>query len=158
MAKLLVVDDDEGTLAWMTAALEDAGHEVRAMLSGRDGLEALRSWTPDLIIADILMPEMSGLVFNRLIQSYHQIPLMFISIAKKQAESILCGAIGYVQKPVTADEAFGQLLGEGAKPGGEVQRVLVSRAVVHPLRIEGAVPDQRAVAADDEGIVARSPG
>jgi len=117
MASLLILDDDEGTLAWMSAALAGLGHNVRAFRSGRDALAVLADWRPDLIIADILMPEMDGLTFARLVQRLKDVPVMFVSIAKKQAEAILTGAVGYVQKPATAQEvrnAVASVLGRGA--------------------------------------------
>lgn len=104
MAKLLIVDDDEGTLAWMAAALGSAGHEVRAAGGGRAALTAARSWTPDLIITDILMPEMDGFAFSRLVQAHRKVPVMLVSALNKEAEAILRGIAGYVQKPVTAIE------------------------------------------------------
>jgi CheY-like chemotaxis protein len=118
MAKLLVLDDDEGTLEWMSAALAELGHSVRGFLTGRDALAALEGWIPDLIVADILMPEMDGLTFARLARRFSHVPLMFVSIAKKEAEAILCGAVGYVQKPATAGEvceAVERVLGRGAQ-------------------------------------------
>jgi CheY-like chemotaxis protein len=88
----------------MTAALTDLGHEVRAFLGGRAALEAAGAWSPDLIIADILMPEMDGLTFAQLVRRHRDVPVMFVSIARRQAEAILLGAAGYVQKPATAAE------------------------------------------------------
>jgi CheY-like chemotaxis protein len=104
MAKLLIVEDDEGTLAWMSAALQSLGHEVRGAIGGRSALAALRTWRPDLILSDILMPEMDGLAFARILRRHEDVPVMFVSIAKRQAEAVLLGAVGYVQKPATANE------------------------------------------------------
>jgi CheY-like chemotaxis protein len=117
MAKLLLVDDEEGSLAWMRAALGSAGHEVRTSAGPRAALDELRTYRPDLIISDILMPEIDGLAFARLVQRYLGVPLMFISITKKAGEAVLAGAVGYVQKPVTASEvrsAVERVLGKGA--------------------------------------------
>ncbi|WP_438014620.1 response regulator [Sorangium sp. So ce315] len=104
MAKLLLVDDDAGTLAWMAEALEDASYDVRTVSSGSAALELLRTWTPDLILTDFLMPEMDGLAFNRLVQSRERVPVMLVSVVNKPAEAILRGVAGYVRKPVTAAE------------------------------------------------------
>jgi CheY-like chemotaxis protein len=104
MAKILVVDDDGGTLAWMAAALGSAGHEVRAAGGGRAALDAARAWSPELILTDILMPELDGFAFSRLVRAHHRVPVMLISAMKKEAEAILRGAAAYVQKPVTAGE------------------------------------------------------
>ena len=104
MANLLIVDDDEATLRWMTAALASLGHEVRGAAGGVAALEMLDTWHPDLILADILMPEMNGLDFARLVRRLRKVPVMFVSIARREAEAVLLGAVGYVQKPATAAE------------------------------------------------------
>ncbi|XXX73581.1 response regulator [Sorangium sp. So ce134] len=103
MAKLLLVDDDSGTLAWMAEAL-GAAYDVRTVSGGSAALELLRTWTPDLILADFLMPEMDGFAFNRLVQSRERVPVMLVSVVNKPAEAILRGIAGYVRKPVTAPE------------------------------------------------------
>jgi CheY-like chemotaxis protein len=118
MAKLLLLDDDAETLTWVAAALESRGHEVVTFRTGKAALEKLETYTPDLIVADILMPELDGLAFARIVRKHKGIPLIFVSIAKKQAEAVLAGAIGYVQKPATASEiraAVERALGEGAR-------------------------------------------
>jgi CheY-like chemotaxis protein len=116
VAKLLIVDDDTDTLAWVSAALGGLGHETRAFANARDALAALEEWTPDLIVSDILMPEIDGLTFTRLARRVRGAPVMFISIAKQQAAAILAGAVGFVQKPATAAEvraAVTRVLGQG---------------------------------------------
>jgi CheY-like chemotaxis protein len=117
VAKLLLIDDEQGTLAWTGAALAASGHEVRGSTSPRAALELIDVFDPDLIIADILMPELDGLAFARMVQRFRGVPVMFISIARRQGEAVLAGAVGYVQKPVTAAEvraAVEQVLGRGA--------------------------------------------
>lgn len=124
MARLLLVDDEEGSLAWMAAALRGAGHEVRTAAGARDALEQVRAWRPDLALADILMPEMDGFALAQQLQRVYPVPVMFVSIACSEAEAILRGAAGYVSKPITAPElraAVARVLGRDA--GG--QTVLV---------------------------------
>jgi len=106
MAKLMLLDDDTPTLTWMSAALRARGHRVASFTSPRAALAAVPDLAPDLIIADILIPEMDGLVFARLVRR-HQVPVMFVSIAKKEAEAVLVGATGYVRKPSSAPEIRG---------------------------------------------------
>ncbi len=120
MAKLLLLDDDAATLAWMGPALELKGHEVRAFTRAIDALEALEEWTPDLIVADIVMTEMDGLEFARLTRRLHGVPLMFVSVASLRAEAVIAGAAGYVQKPATAAEVRAEVervLGNGKERG-----------------------------------------
>lgn len=103
MAKILIVDDDEETLTWMAAALESAGHVVRTGSSGRAALQDLDAWRPDLVLSDILMPEMDGFALSNVTRR-RGIPTVFVSITKREAEAILHGVAGYVEKPVTASE------------------------------------------------------
>jgi CheY-like chemotaxis protein len=114
MAKLLLLDDEPEALELMTAALATDDNEVRAFRSGRDALAQLREWRPDVIIADIFMPELDGFAFARLARTLGAPPIMFISIALNRAEAVLSGAVGYVQKPATAAEireAVAEVLG-----------------------------------------------
>jgi CheY-like chemotaxis protein len=118
MAKLLMLDDDSKALEWTSAALATRGHEVAGFTSARAALTALESWTPDLIVADILMPEIDGLAFARIVRRHRNVPLLFVSIAPRQAEAVLAGAVGYVQKPASAAEireAVDRVLGELAR-------------------------------------------
>jgi CheY-like chemotaxis protein len=104
MANVLMLDDDEEALTWMTAALESRGHHVKAFSTARAALVALATYDPDLIVADVLMPEIDGLAFARIVRRRKSIPLLFVSIAKKEAEAVIAGAIGYVRKPASAAE------------------------------------------------------
>ena len=106
MARLLLLDDDPSTLSWMTAALEAQGHEVVAFTSGAAALAAVSTSRPDLIVSDVLMPEMDGLVFARLVRQ-SAVPVLFVSLAKKEAEAVLVGAVGFVRKPASANEIRG---------------------------------------------------
>jgi CheY-like chemotaxis protein len=102
----------------MTAALATPGNEVRGFTSGRAALAALQGWPPDLIVADILMPEMDGLAFARLVRACGGPPVLIVSIAARHADAVLAGAIGLVKKPATAAEvrrAVTEVLGEGAR-------------------------------------------
>jgi CheY-like chemotaxis protein len=104
MTKLLLLDNEPEALEWLTAALTTEGDEVRAYETGKAALAGVDDWRPDLIIADVLMPEMDGFAFARLVRAHAGPPIIFISIAMKRAEAVLAGAVGYVQKPATANE------------------------------------------------------
>lgn len=125
MARLLLLDDDAAALELLTDALAGVGHDVHAYGSGSEALEHLRHWRPDLIVADIFMPQMDGIAFARLVRSCGGPPVLFVSIATKQADAVLAGAVGYVQKPATANEirrAVSTVLG---KPGRKVTILIV---------------------------------
>lgn len=61
--KILVVDDDRINLALVKFALAERHYEVTAAYDGRDGIEKLKEVSPDLIVLDIMMPNMNGYEF-----------------------------------------------------------------------------------------------
>jgi two-component system response regulator (stage 0 sporulation protein F) len=61
MATILIIDDQESIRALLRTTLEAAGYEVTEASNGRIGLELYRQEPPDLVITDILMPELNGL-------------------------------------------------------------------------------------------------
>lgn len=61
MATILIIDDEESIRVLLRSALEGAGHEVTEAVNGRDGIELYRQRPINLIITDILMPQMNGL-------------------------------------------------------------------------------------------------
>jgi len=65
MAKLLVVDDDRDVVELLTFLLERFGHKIIEAENGKEGLETAVRERPDLIVLDIMMPEMDGLTMNK---------------------------------------------------------------------------------------------
>jgi CheY-like chemotaxis protein len=61
--RILVVDDEPGIRHMLHTALSDAGYAVREAANGIDALDAARSWRPDAIILDLMMPVMNGWQF-----------------------------------------------------------------------------------------------
>ena len=57
---VMVVDDDPDIRAFVSELLADEGYEVRAATNGRDALAVLTNWHPDVILLDLMMPEMDG--------------------------------------------------------------------------------------------------
>jgi CheY-like chemotaxis protein len=105
MAKrILIVDDDELVLIALKELLKPHGYEVHTLTSGSEALRRLDQEGFDLFVLDIMMPEMDGLTFAKLVRRCVGTPVMFVSIAKQQAEAVLAGAVGYVQKPAMVRE------------------------------------------------------
>ena len=115
MAYLYLIDDDKLTLDAYKRILSFSGYEVRIMESGNDALEAMRaeeSRLPDVIVADIVMPTMSGfelLEAMRIAPDWPDIPFIFISAnAKHEVRSQLAkyDKVDFVRKPVDVSELF----------------------------------------------------
>lgn len=105
--KNILYAEDEGDIrAIAQIALEDIGSfSVRFCVNGREVLEAVKDYTPDLILLDVMMPEMDGptaLSELRKIEAYAKIPAMFMT-AKIQANEVeeykALGAIEVIAKP-----------------------------------------------------------
>lgn len=107
---ILVVDDDPVNLRVLGGMLSDAHYYLVPVLSGKEALEMLDRGRWDLVIADVMMPHMSGYELTRIIRerySVSELPVLLLT-ARAQAEDIytgfLAGASDYVIKPVDALE------------------------------------------------------
>ncbi|RLC81098.1 MAG: response regulator receiver protein, partial [Chloroflexi bacterium] len=110
MAKILIVDDDPKAVKLMGYILHKEGYEIIPALSGKEALEILRKEKPDLIILDIMMPEMDGYEVCRRIRANPdtaKVPVIMLT-AKAMLEDKIAGfeagADDYVTKPVLPAE------------------------------------------------------
>lgn len=71
MPRILVVDDDSQVREMLAEMLRRVGHDLATAATGRDGLEALRDGPFDIVILDMIMPDMNGVDTIRLIRSEH---------------------------------------------------------------------------------------
>jgi len=125
MKHILVIDDEAPVLSLFGQLLESAGYSVALASDGQEGLRLLKQQKPDLIITDIMMPEMDGLELLMTIRKqYPEIPAIAISGGMKiQPVSFLpqakkLGAKRVFVKPVelsTLLQAVQELLGAAAE-------------------------------------------
>src|SRR5262245_39925836 len=73
MAKVLLIDDDDDFLDSMALWLKDCGHRVDCAPNGREALAQLLTDLPDVVLLDLVMPEMDGASFLQVVRSYHRI-------------------------------------------------------------------------------------
>ena len=104
--RLLIVDDEPTNIHILSNILSD-DYEIRAANSGERAIEAATSQSPDLILLDMVMPEMDGLeVCRRLkeIEATRDIPVIFVTSMSDPANEELglqAGAVDYISKPVS---------------------------------------------------------
>lgn len=80
MAKVLLIDDDEGVLSSVSSVLASAGHETVAAVNGLDGIDALIRTRFDLVITDLIMPVQEGIeTIQRIRELDGEIPIIAIS-------------------------------------------------------------------------------
>jgi CheY-like chemotaxis protein len=83
--RVLVVDDDRSIQGFLAEALADEGYEVRTAANGREAVAILRGWRPDLILLDLMMPEMDGWAFRaeqRTMPNAADVPVIVLSAAR----------------------------------------------------------------------------
>src|SRR5215212_6743491 len=87
MAKILVVDDSEDTRESMAILLRAAEHTVTCVPNGRDALSSVLADVPDVILLDLLMPEMDGPTFLEVIRSYLRIQSLPVVVLTALSDS-----------------------------------------------------------------------
>ncbi len=107
---VLVVDDDDDKRLLLQVALEMAGYEVQTARDGSEGLLAVESFQPDLIITDVMMPLMDGYEFARRVRANpltRFIPIIIQTAARNDAKDARrgseVGALGYITDPTDLD-------------------------------------------------------
>ena len=108
--KILVVDDEKDILEFCKLVLSDEEYEVECVLDAKKGLEKLTEFKPDLILLDIMMPEVDGWEFMRILRNdegYKNIPIAMLTAKvqpKDQVMGIQEGADDYITKPFSPTE------------------------------------------------------
>jgi signal transduction histidine kinase len=107
---ILIVDDTPASLQLLAGALANRGYRVRPVLSGKVALQAARAEPPDLVLLDILMPEMNGYEVCAAFKAdpaLAQIPILFISgmqDPEDKVKAFQAGGVDYVTKPLQLQE------------------------------------------------------
>jgi CheY-like chemotaxis protein len=124
--KVLIVDDNPDSIAIMRSILESRGYDVAAAQSGAEALDFLQRETVNLVLLDIMMPEMSGTEVLQRIKdnaATGRLPVILVT-AKTQDEDVLSGyqygADYYITKPFTAKQllyGIELILGKGEPVG-----------------------------------------
>jgi len=114
-AKVLVVDDNPSNIQLIANILDDQGFTIEVATSGKDALDLLEAYNFDLILLDIMMPELNGYDTCRKIHAQPEnsnIPVIFLT-AKADDESITkgfeAGGVDYLTKPFNSDELIARV-------------------------------------------------
>jgi CheY-like chemotaxis protein len=111
MAKsILIVDDDELVLMALNELLKPEGYEVHAVSSGAEALERLDQDGYDLLMLDIIMPEMDGFELCKKIrakENYKETPIIFLTAKSREEDRAMgleAGANLFLSKPISPDK------------------------------------------------------
>jgi len=108
MAKILVIDDEEGVCELLRDVLENAGYEVFVTYSAAEGIEALKSFDPDTILLDIKLPDDDGIkVMGKIKDKGYTVPIILMTAfgtTEIAIQAMKEGAHDYLNKPLNLDE------------------------------------------------------
>jgi len=113
--QLLVVDDFPENLRLLKTVLQQQGYEVRLAANGKFALTSLDHFQPDLILLDIMMPEMNGYLFCQSLKKNPQtsdIPVIFLSALQEgmdKAKAFQLGGADYLTKPFQVEELLARV-------------------------------------------------
>ncbi len=108
MARTILVVDDEPTLReTLVDALEVEGFRVVAAADGREALQTFRAERPDLVLLDLMLPELSGIEVCRIIRAESGVPIVMLTAKDSELDKVVgleLGADDYVTKPFSVRE------------------------------------------------------
>lgn len=129
MARILIVDDSPSQLMGIRRIVEKLGHDVLTAEDGAAGVQVARETIPDLILMDVVMPNLNGFQATRTIKrdkATAHIPVILVTTKDQETDriwGIRQGAQGYLTKPFSEAELTEAILssigGEGGAPASE---------------------------------------
>ena len=129
MARILVIEDDQRIRELVCKHLADEGHAVSSEATGLDGLQAVTSDAPEMIVLDLGLPDLDGLDLIKMIRSVAEIPVLILT-AREDEQTVLTafdgGADDYVVKPVSGPQLSARvsaLLRRSARQKTEILKI-----------------------------------
>jgi DNA-binding response OmpR family regulator len=144
--RILVVEDEPDLVRGLTDALEFEGFDVVSSNQGREGVKLARERAPDLVLLDLMLPDINGFTVCEEIRAHSPlVPIIMLTARSQEADKIRgleVGADDYVTKPFSVGELvarinaiFRRLQRSGGAPGSS-DEIHVGAAVVYPKRHE----------------------
>ncbi len=115
MGRILVVDDEDDILDLLEYNLRKEGFEVTLSHNGFEALESARAEVPDLVILDVMMPQMDGIEFCRTARTHallRSVPILMLTARSEEADHVKglnVGADAYLSKPVSVPVLMSQV-------------------------------------------------
>lgn len=129
--RILVVDDEQAVLDLLVYNLSRAHYEVLTAANGRQALELARQAEPDLILLDLMLPEIDGLDVCRELRRTSQVPVVMITARGEEVDRVVgleLGADDYIVKPFSVREVVARVRAvlRRARPDGAETAALLS--------------------------------
>ncbi len=112
-ARLLVVDDEPNIRELLATSLRFAGFDIHTAANGTDALRLTSELEPDLILLDVMLPDMDGFTVTRRLREHgHHMPILFLTARDDTADKITGLTVGgddYVTKPFSLEEVVARI-------------------------------------------------
>src|SRR3990172_9309704 len=110
--KVLVVEDDHSIATLTRLQLESKGYQVAVAHNGSEGLKLAYAWQPDLVILDIMMPDMDGWTVCQRLREMSDVPIVFVTAVGQErniVRGLQLGADDYIVKPFSTKELLARI-------------------------------------------------
>ena len=112
MSKILIVEDETKIARFVELELKHEGYEVQTAFDGRSGLAVCESWQPDLLILELMLPELSGIEVCRRLRQQSDVPIIMLTAKDDVSDKVMgldMGADDYMTKPFAIEELLARI-------------------------------------------------
>ena len=112
MTKVLIVEDEISFSDALAYLLKKESYEVEVAVNGKDAIDSFNSFSPDLILLDLMIPEVSGTEVCRVIRTTSQVPIIMLTAKDSEIDKVVgleLGADDYVTKPYSSRELLARV-------------------------------------------------
>lgn len=112
MTKVLIVEDEISFSDALAYLLKKESYEVEVAVNGKQAIDSFNSFSPDLILLDLMIPEVSGTEVCRVIRTTSQVPIIMLTAKDSEIDKVVgleLGADDYVTKPYSARELLARI-------------------------------------------------
>jgi len=112
MKKILLVEDDKGIVNSLSLLLTKEGYQVETAYTGNEALQKFKSFEPDLILLDLLLPEKDGWEVCKEIRQVSDVPIIMLTAKDEEVDKVIglkLGADDYITKPFGAKELLARI-------------------------------------------------
>lgn len=127
MSNILIIDDDQELVELLRTYLGSEGFSISTSQTGSDGLEAARAKAVDLVILDVMLPNMNGFDVLKHLRAHSQVPVIMLTARGEEVDRIVgfeLGADDYLPKPFKPRELLARIRAVLRRTGGDRQQAV----------------------------------